>query len=90
MYLEKVSAAVQSLPTRLLLPRNVDSENNTPMPSITAPLPIIKVIQNGARWEIHWDYQGARLWHESGCREVGAPELFILGIPTGLPINLAR
>ena len=28
-----------------------------PKPSTAAPIPIIEVIKNGARWEVHWDYQ---------------------------------
>jgi hypothetical protein len=28
-----------------------------PKPSTVAPIPIIEVIKNGSRWEVHWDYQ---------------------------------
>lgn len=28
-----------------------------PKPCTSAPVPIIEVIKNGARWEVHWDYQ---------------------------------
>lgn len=28
-----------------------------PRPRTVASIPIIEVIKNGARWEVHWDYQ---------------------------------